>query len=99
MKKRDYSLTEGIIWKSILFFAVPIMLSNLLQQLYSAVDSSIVGIFAGSMPLAAVGSSGALINLLVGYCWNDDLQCWSWNNKGKRRFEASTLLSFCKWSA
>ncbi|WP_394886074.1 MATE family efflux transporter [Clostridium butyricum] len=67
MKKRDYSLTEGVIWKSLLFFAVPIMLSNLLQQLYSAVDSSIVGIFAGSMPLAAVGSSGALINLLVGF--------------------------------
>ena len=67
MKKRDYSLTEGIIWKKLLFFAVPIMLSNLLQQLYSAVDSSIVGIFAGSMPLAAVGSSGALINLLVGF--------------------------------
>lgn len=65
--KKDYSLTEGVVWKSLLFFAVPIMLSNLLQQLYNAVDSSIVGTFAGSMPLAAVGSSGALINLLVGF--------------------------------
>lgn len=67
MSKKEYSLTEGPIGKSLLFFAIPIMLSNLLQQLYNAVDSSIVGRFAGSMPLAAVGSSGALINLLVGF--------------------------------
>lgn len=67
MKERKNSLIEGSIGKSLLFFAVPIMLSNLLQQLYNAVDSSIVGTFAGSMPLAAVGSSGAIINLLVGF--------------------------------
>ncbi len=67
MKRKQNSLTEGAIWKSLLFFAVPIMLTNLLQQLYNAVDSSIVGTFAGSMPLAAVGSSGTLINLLVGF--------------------------------
>ena len=67
MKERKNILIEGSIGKSLLFFAVPIMLSNLLQQLYNAVDSSIVGTFAGSMPLAAVGSSGAIINLLVGF--------------------------------
>ena len=67
MKDKNYSLTEGVIWKSLVFFAVPIMLSNLLQQLYNAVDSSVVGTFAGSEALAAVGSSGALINLMVGF--------------------------------
>lgn len=67
MKKKENSLIEGSIGKSIILFAVPIMLSSILQQLYNAVDSSIVGTFAGSEPLAAVGSSGALINLLVGF--------------------------------
>ncbi len=64
MKK--LSLTEGVIWKSLLSFAVPIMGSNLLQQLYNAVDSAVVGQFSSSQALAAVGSTGSLISLLVG---------------------------------
>ncbi len=59
MKK--LSLTEGVIWKSLLSFAVPIMGSNLLQQLYNAVDSAVVGQFSSSQALAAVGSTGSLI--------------------------------------
>ena len=61
------SLTEGSIWKGLLFFAIPIMLSNLLQQMYNTIDSAVVGVWAGSEALAAVGSTGALINLLVGF--------------------------------
>lgn len=64
IKRND--LTEGSIWKGILFFAVPIMLSNLFQQLYNAIDSAVVGKFAGGDALAAVGSTGPLINLFVG---------------------------------
>ncbi len=67
MKNKIENLTEGIIWKKIVLFAIPIMLSNLLQQLYNACDSAVVGNFAGSEALAAVGSTGALINLLVGF--------------------------------
>ncbi len=65
--KTANSLTEGSIWKGLLFFAIPIMLSNLLQQLYNTIDSAVVGTWAGSGALAAVGSTGALINLLVGF--------------------------------
>ena len=56
-------MTSGNIWKQILFFSIPLILGNLLQQLYNTADSIIVGNFVGSDALAAVGSSGSLINL------------------------------------
>ena len=60
-------MTEGKIWKQLLVFAVPLILGNLLQQMYNAVDSIIVGNYVGSNALAAVGSSNALINLLIAF--------------------------------
>lgn len=59
-------MTEGPIWKRVLFFAFPILLGNLFQQLYNVVDSLVVGNFTGKAALAAVSSSAHLINLLVG---------------------------------
>lgn len=67
MTKSQMLLTEGSIPKKMLLFALPIFLSNLFQQLYSAADSLIVGNFIGRNALAAVGSSGNLIFLLVGF--------------------------------
>ena len=61
------SLTSGPITKSIVFFALPLMLSNLFQQLYNSIDSAVVGTFAGDISLAAVGSTAALINLMIGF--------------------------------
>ena len=66
--KLQKTMTEGPIWKNILSFSVPLILGNLFQQLYNTVDSVIVGNYIGSEALAAVGSSGAIINLLVGFC-------------------------------
>ncbi len=66
--KKQKTMTEGPIWKNILAFSVPLILGNLFQQLYNTVDSIIVGNYIGSDALAAVGSSGAVINLLVGFC-------------------------------
>ena len=66
--KKMKTMTEGVIWKEILFFAIPLILGNLFQQLYNTVDSIIVGNYVGSNALAAVGSSGAIINLLIGFC-------------------------------
>lgn len=66
--KLQKTMTEGPIWKNILAFSVPLILGNLFQQLYNTVDSIIVGNYIGSEALAAVGSSGAIINLLVGFC-------------------------------
>ena len=66
--KKSTVMTEGSIWKKILFFSIPLILGNLFQQLYNTVDSIIVGNYIGSEALAAVGSSGSLINLLIGFC-------------------------------
>ncbi|MDO4483479.1 MAG: MATE family efflux transporter [Clostridia bacterium] len=62
------SITEGSIWKSLLAFFFPIMLGTVLQQLYNTVDAMIVGQVVGKQGLAAVGgTTGALINLMVGF--------------------------------
>lgn len=60
-------MTEGSISKKIFFFALPLFLGNLFQQLYNTADSLIVGNFLGSNALAAVSSSGNLIFLMVGF--------------------------------
>lgn len=61
------NLTEGVIWKKLLFFALPILLGQIFQQLYNTFDSLIVGKFLGDQALAAVSSSGSLIFMLVGF--------------------------------
>ena len=61
------SMSEGSIAKKIIYFAIPLFLGNLFQQLYNTADSLIVGNFLGSSALAAVASSGNLIFLLVGF--------------------------------
>lgn len=58
-------MTDGPIFKKIVIFAIPLMLSSILQLLFNAADLVVVGQFAGSNSLAAVGSTNALINLLV----------------------------------
>lgn len=60
-------MTEGNIVKSLLLFALPLIFGNLLQQLYNTADSIIVGNFVGANALAAVGSSGSPIYLLIGF--------------------------------
>ncbi len=60
-------MTEGSISKKIVFFAIPLFLGNLFQQLYNTADSLIVGNLLGSNALAAVSSSGNLIFLMVGF--------------------------------
>lgn len=60
-------MTEGPIQKKLIGFALPLFLGNLFQQLYNAVDSLIVGNFAGSNALAAVSSAGNLIFLIIGF--------------------------------
>ncbi len=67
MKAR--AMTEGPILSPILSFTIPILLTSLLQTLYNAVDSVIVGQFAenGQYALGAVGSAGAIHNLFVGF--------------------------------
>lgn len=66
-KKNTVLMTEGGIFKNLLFFAAPLILGNLLQQMYNAVDSIIVGNYVGSNALAAVGAGASLIYLLIAF--------------------------------
>ena len=60
-------MTQGPIWKRITYFALPIFLGNLFQQMYNTADSLIVGNFLGKNALAAVSSTGSLIFMLSGF--------------------------------
>lgn len=64
-KKYEIDMCSGNILKKLLLFALPLMLSSILQLLFNAADVVVVGKFAGDNSLAAVGSTSALINLLT----------------------------------
>lgn len=70
--KANSNLTEGPIFKTMMLFAFPMILGNLLQQIYNIVDTIIVGRFVSSEALAAVGSAYALMtfinSLIIGLC-------------------------------
>ena len=65
--KKNNLMTEGNIVKQILFFSIPLIFGNLLQQLYNTADSIIVGNYVGSGALAAVGASTPIIYLLIAF--------------------------------
>lgn len=64
-QKTEVDLTEGSVLGKILAFALPLVLSNILQCLYNAADVIVVGRFAGELPLAAVGATTSVINLII----------------------------------
>ena len=58
-------MTEGTPWKRILEFSIPMLIGNIAQQFYNTADSIIVGRYIGDNALAAVGSAGPILNLLL----------------------------------
>lgn len=64
-KNNSIDMLNGSIWNKLIAFAIPIALSSILQQLFNASDTAVAGRFAGSVALAAVGSTSALINLII----------------------------------
>lgn len=64
-QKQALDMTNGPFLKKIFIFAVPLIFTGILQLLYNSADTAIVGKFAGSEALAAVGSTGSLINLII----------------------------------
>lgn len=66
-RKKEINMTQGVIWKQILLFALPLLAGNVFQQFYNTVDSIVVGNFVGKEALAAVGSVGPIINSLIGF--------------------------------
>ncbi len=63
--KNQINMTEGPIFSKLLKFSIPLILSSVLQLLFNAADVVVVGRFAGDNSLAAVGSTGSLVNLLI----------------------------------
>lgn len=64
---RSTDMTQGTIWKQLLSFAAPMLLGLIFQQMYNTVDSIVVGNYVSSQALAAVGTTGPLINTLLGF--------------------------------
>ena len=64
-KRNSIDMLSGPIWNKLIIFALPIVASSSLQQLFNSADVAIAGKFAGPTALAAVGSTGALINLII----------------------------------
>ena len=66
-RRGDVNLTEGNIWWQIIYFAIPLLLGNLFQQLYNMVDTWVVGNFVSDAAFAAVGTVAPIINTLIGF--------------------------------
>lgn len=60
-------LLKGPILQSLVLFSIPILISNMFQQLYNTVDTMIVGHYLGEASLAAIGACGSIYELLVGF--------------------------------
>ena len=60
-------MTEGAIFPKLVKFAVPLVLSSILQLLFNAADIVVVGRYAGDNSLAAVGSTSSMVNLMVNF--------------------------------
>jgi putative MATE family efflux protein len=100
--KYQMDMTKGPLLKKIIVFAIPLMLTGMLQLLYNAADVVVVGKFAGDASLAAVGSTTSLINLIVNTFFGLSLgagvivaQAIGSNNKARltRTVHTSMLLS------
>lgn len=65
-KTREMNLTSGPLLKQLIIYALPLMATNVLQLLFNAADVAVLGICVGDDAVAAVGSTSALINLIIG---------------------------------
>lgn len=95
----NLDLTEGSIMNKLLKFAFPIMVGNLLQQLYNIVDTLIVGRYLGEKALAAVGSSYALMvfitSIMIGLCMGSSaFFSMQFGAKDQNRLEKGIFIAF-----
>ena len=92
MKKKTYNMLTDPPGRSLLFFALPMILGNLFQQFYNIADSVIVGNFVGERALAAVGASYAITNVFIAIAIGGGIgssviisQCLGAGKKGKMK--------------
>ena len=97
------NLTEGKIGKKLIMFFLPIAAGTIFQQLYNAVDGIIVGKYVGTIALAAVGGSAAIImNVLIGFfvalsggCTVVIAQLFGAGDEERLKLATDTAVSFC----
>lgn len=65
LKRRDTDMTTGNVVRLLIDFSIPLLIGNIFQQLYSTVDSIIVGNYIGSEALAAIGSTAPIVNMFI----------------------------------
>ena len=65
--RHEIQMTSGSLWKNMLVFSVPLMLSQLLQVLFNMADVAVVGKFSSAEALGAVGSTTILVTLFTGF--------------------------------
>ncbi len=65
MSKRNIDMLNGSLFRNVIAYTIPIILTGLLQLLFNAADLVVVGRFCGSISVAAVGATGAVTNLIV----------------------------------
>ena len=62
-------LTQGSVWKLLLIFAFPTLLSNVFQQFYNLADTAIAGHILGDNALVAIGASSTINSLVLSFAW------------------------------
>ena len=65
MNTKKVDMLKGSLWDKIVLFALPIAASSILQQLFNSADVAVVGRFAGTQAVAAVGSNSNVISLII----------------------------------
>ena len=95
----NYDLTQGNIMKNLLKFSFPIMIGNVLQQLYNVVDTLIVGRYLGKNALAAVGSSYTLMvfvtSIILGLCMGSSaFFSIQFGRRDQKRLEQGIYMAF-----
>lgn len=84
-----HSLTEGTVTKSLLLFAAPMILGNLLQQLYNIVDTWVVGKYVGADALASAGSAYTLMtflnSIIIGLCMGSGATFSYYHGRGEQQ--------------
>ena len=99
-KKAGMDMTQGTIWNKILLFALPLAASSMLQQLFNSVDTAVVGRFASSEALAAVGSNGSLISLMINlfeFLWEPMLSLQNISVRSRRKMCRRLFIQRLSW--
>lgn len=65
--KNSINMTEGNILKNLIYFAIPVLIGNIFQQLYNVTDTAVIGNVLGDDALAAVGAAAPVYGLLIGF--------------------------------